>query len=229
MRILGIDTSTKHAGVAVIENEDIVAECVMQFMAAHSEKLLPEIIHILETMQIPLKSIDYYAITAGPGSFTGLRVGISTLKGLAFVTGKKVVPVSTLEVIAYGFPFCKYQICPLLDARKKEVFTALFKWEDNKILRIKEDSVMSIDALVDWIKGKTLFTGSGAELYRDRLIEKLGEKAIFSHSLYFIPRPAAVAFIGLQRIKDGTLVHAKDLQPLYLRKSEAEIKLTKNT
>lgn len=224
MRILGIDTSTRHAGVAVIEDENLVAECVMQFMATHSEKLLPEIIHILEIMHIPLESIDYYATVAGPGSFTGLRVGVSTLKGLAFVTGKKVVTVSTLEVIAYGFPFCKYQICPLLDARKKEVFSALFKWDKNKIVRIKEDAVLSIDAVVEWIKEKTVFTGSGVTLYRDKLIEKLGEKAIFASSPYFIPRPSAVAYIGLQKIKDGVLIHAKDLQPLYLRKSEAEIK-----
>lgn len=224
MRVLSIDTSTRYAGVAVIEDENLIAECIMQFMATHSEKLLPEIIHILETMKIPLESIDYYATIIGPGSFTGLRVGISTLKGLAFVTGKKVVTVSSLEVIAHGFPFCKYQICPLLDARKKEVFAALFRWDDNRILRIKEDSVLSIDALVGWIKEKTVFTGSGAELYRDRLIEKLGGKAIFASSPYFIPRPSAVAYVGLQKVKEGFLIHPKDLKPLYLRKSEAEIK-----
>lgn len=225
MRILAIDTSTRHAGVAVIEDENLIAECIMQFKATHSEKLLPEIIHILETTHIPLESIDYYAAVVGPGSFTGLRVGISTLKGLAFVTSKKVVSVSTLEVIAWGFPFCEYQICPLLDARKREVFAALFKWDKNKILRIKDDSVLSIDALVEWIKENTVFTGSGVELYKGKLIEKLGEKAIFAPSLHFIPRPSVVAYIGLQKIKEGFLLHAKDLKPLYLRKSEAEIKL----
>lgn len=224
MRILSIDTSTTYAGVAVVENENLVAECVMQFMATHSEKLLPEIIHLLETIRVPLESIDYYAVVAGPGSFTGLRVGISTLKGLAFVTGKKVVPVSSLEVIAHSFPFCKYQICPLLDARKKEVFAALFKWDEDRISRLKEDSVLTLDAIVEWIKERTVFTGSGAELYKDRLIEKLGEKAIFAFSPYFIPRPSAIAYIGLQKIKEGFSIHAKDLKPLYLRKSEAEIK-----
>lgn len=89
MRILGIDTSTKYAGIAVLEDGILLAQSTMQFMASHSEKLLPEIAHILEIMKIPLETIDYYAITVGPGSFTGLRVGISTAKGLSFVTKKR--------------------------------------------------------------------------------------------------------------------------------------------
>lgn len=222
MRILGIDTSTKYAGVAVLEDETLLAQSTMQFMAAHSEKLLPEIVHILEIMKIPIETIDYYAITAGPGSFTGLRVGVSTLKGLSFVTQKKVIPVSTLEVIAWGFPYCNYQICPVLDARKREVFAALFRWKENEIQRIKEDSVLNLEALVEWIKEETVFVGSGAELYKEKLIEKLGSKAIFPSSLYSVPNPAAVACIASKRIKEA--ISAKDLKPVYLRKSEAEIK-----
>lgn len=224
MRILGIDTSTKYAGIAVLENGILLAQSTMQFMASHSEKLLPEIAHILEIMKIPLETIDYYAITVGPGSFTGLRVGISTAKGLSFVTKKKVIPVSTLEVIAWEFPHCKYQICPMLDARKKEVFTALFKWENNQILRIKEDSVLGINALLEWIKEKTIFAGTGADLYKEKLIEKLGSKAIFPPLIYSVPNPGIVAYIGLQRINEAT--NGKDLKPEYLRKSEAEIKMT---
>ncbi|ACI21548.1 MULTISPECIES: tRNA (adenosine(37)-N6)-threonylcarbamoyltransferase complex dimerization subunit type 1 TsaB [Thermodesulfovibrio] len=227
MRILGIDTSTKYAGIAVLEDGILLAQSTMQFMASHSEKLLPEIAHILEIMKIPLETIDYYAITVGPGSFTGLRVGISTAKGLSFVTKKKVIPVSTLEVIAWEFPYCKYQICPIFDARKKEVFTALFKWENNKILRLKEDSVLGINALVDWIKEKTIFAGSGADFYKEKLIEKLGSKAIFPPLIYSVPHPGIVAYIGLQRINEAT--NGKDLKPEYLRKSEAEIKITLST
>jgi len=122
MRILGIDTSTKYAGVAILEDDKLIAESTMQFMATHSEKLLPEIAHILNTMKIPIETIDYYAITAGPGSFTGIRVAVSTVKGLSFVTQKKVIPISTLEVMAWEFPFCNHHICPILDARKKRFF-----------------------------------------------------------------------------------------------------------
>lgn len=223
MRILGIDTSTKYAGVAVLEEGILLAQSVMQFMASHSEKLLPEIAHILEIMNIPIETIDYYAITVGPGSFTGLRVGISTIKGLCFVTQKKVVPVSTLEVIAWQFPYCEYQICPMLDARKKEVFTALFKWENNKIQRIKEDSALGIDSVLEWIKEKTVFVGSGSEIYKEKITEKLGNNAIFLPSVYSVPHPEIVAYIGLQRINEA--INAKDLKPEYLRKSEAEIKM----
>lgn len=224
MRILGIDTSTKYAGIAVIEDGILLAQSTMQFMASHSEKLLPEISHVLEIMNISLETIDYYAVTVGPGSFTGLRVGISTVKGLSFVTKKKVIPVSTLEVVAWEFPYCKYQICPIFDARKKEVFTALFKWENNKILRIKEDAVLEINALTSWIEEETVFVGSGAYLYKDKLIEKLGSKAIFPPLIYSVPHPRIVAYIGLQRINEA--IDTKDLNPQYLRKSEAEIKMT---
>lgn len=222
MRILGIDTSTKYAGVAVIENGSLIAQSIMEFKAAHSEKLLPEIAHILEVMKTPIETIDYYSVTVGPGSFTGLRVAVSTLKGLSFVTQKKVIPVSTLEVIAWGVPYCKCQICPVLDARKKEVFAALFRWNDNEIQRIKEDSVMNVEALAEWIKEETLFIGSGAELYKEKLIEKFGSKALFLSSIHSVPNPAVVAFIASKRINEA--IHARDLKPVYLRKSEAEIK-----
>ena len=224
MRILGIDTSTKYAGVAVIEDGTLLAQSAMQFMASHSEKLLPEIAHILEIMKIPLETIDYYAITVGPGSFTGLRVGISTVKGLAFVTGKNVVPVSSLKVIARGFPYVDFPICPVMDARKKEVYSAIFKWQNQKLVRVKKDTVLSIDMLTEWIEDKTVFAGDGAILYKDKLIEKLGDKAVFAEPIYSIPSPEIVAIIGEEKVREGAFISAKQLQPLYLRKSEAEIK-----
>jgi tRNA threonylcarbamoyladenosine biosynthesis protein TsaB len=224
MRILGIDTSTKYAGVAVIEDGTLLAQSTMQFMASHSEKLLPEIAHILEIMKIPLETIDYYAITVGPGSFTGLRVGISTVKGLAFVTGKNVVPVSSLKVIARGFPYVDFPICPVMDARKKEVYSAIFKWQNQKLVRVKKDTVLSIDMLTEWIEDKTVFAGDGAILYKDKLIEKLGDKAVFAEPIYSIPSPEIVAIIGEEKVREGAFISAKQLQPLYLRKSEAEIK-----
>ncbi|MCX7988138.1 MAG: tRNA (adenosine(37)-N6)-threonylcarbamoyltransferase complex dimerization subunit type 1 TsaB [Thermodesulfovibrio sp.] len=224
MIVLGIDTSTKYAGVAVIEDGIILAQSTLQFMASHSEKLLPEIAHILEIMKIPIETIDYYAVTVGPGSFTGLRVGVSTVKGLAFVTGKSVIPVSTLEVIARGFPHVPYPICPILDARKKEVYSALFKWHDKKLIRIKQDSVLKAEALTEWIQEKTIFTGNGLSIYKEQLAQLFGDKAIFAESLYSIPSAAIVALIGEEKAKEGLFISAKELKPLYLRKSEAEIK-----
>lgn len=224
MRILGIDTSTKYAGVAVVENGVLIAQSTLQFMASHSEKLLPEIAHILEIMKIPIETIDYYAVTVGPGSFTGLRVGISTVKGLAFATRKNVTPISTLEVIARGFPHVEYPICPILDARKKEVYSALFQWENGKLLRIKRDAVLTPEALAEWIQVKTLFAGDGLSIYKDKLQQVFGEKAIFAESIYNIPSPAIVALIGFEKAEDGEFISARDLRPLYLRKSEAEIK-----
>lgn len=222
MRILGIDTSTEYAGVAILEDDKLIAQSIMKFKASHSEKLLPEIVHILETMKIPIETIDYYSVTVGPGSFTGLRVAVSTVKGLSFVTQKKVIPVSTLEVIAWRLPYCKYQISPIIDARKKEIFAALFRWTDNKIERLKEDSVINIETLAEWIKEETVFVGSAVELYKEKLIEKFGRKAIFVNSIYSVVSPSIVAYIASKRINEA--IHGKDLKPIYLRKSEAEIK-----
>lgn len=224
MKILAVDTSTKYATVAITEENNIVAETIMQFMAQHSEKLLPEIVHILENFNIPVESIDYYAVTVGPGSFTGLRVAVSTIKGLSFITGKKVAPVSTLEVIARAFPYTFYKICPMLDARKKEVFAALFEWKNGNFFRLKQDTVLKVENLVEWIDRETLFIGSGAELYREKIISLFDKKAYFADPIYSIPRAAIVAQIAYEKIKKGEITDAQDLIPVYLRKSEAEIK-----
>ncbi len=224
MRILSIDTSTKYAAVAVTENGVLTAQATMQFMASHSEKLIPEIAHLLEIMKIPFETIDYYAVTAGPGSFTGLRVAVSTVKGLSFATGKPVVAVSTLEAIARGFPFACYQICPILDARKKEIYAALFKWSGETLQRLKEDSVLKLENLLEWINEKTIFVGDAVQIYKEKLKEHLHEYAFFANNFYSTLNPALVALIAEEKIKKGEVVSAKELEPLYLRKSEAEIK-----
>lgn len=224
MRILGIDTSTKYASIAVLEDEELIAQSSLKFMASHSEKLLPEIVHILEIMKIPIESIDYYAVTVGPGSFTGLRVGISTVKGLCFVTGKKVIPVSTLEAIAMAFPFVNCPICPVLDARKKEVYSALFRWKDQKLIRIRDDSVLTLDKLKDWITEPTLFVGDWLNLYVEKLREAFGNKILEAKKIHSIPSAGLVALIGREKALEGNVISGRDLQPKYLRKSEAEIK-----
>ncbi len=224
MRVLGIDTSTKYAGVAIVEDGVVLAQSILQFMASHSEKLLPEISHLLEIMKIPLETIDYYAVTVGPGSFTGLRVSVSTVKGLSFVTRKKVIPLSTLEVIARGLAFVDYPICPILDARKKEVYSALFRWEKDELIRLKEDSVLKLEALNGWLNERTIFVGDGLNIYSEKLTQMFGEKAIFVKSSYSIPSPAIVAIMGEEKAKEGKFISARDLQPIYMRKSEAEIK-----
>lgn len=224
MRILGIDTSTKYAGVAIVEDGVVLAQSVLQFMASHSEKLLPEIAHMLETMKIPLETIDYFAVTVGPGSFTGLRVSLSTIKGLSFATDRKVIPLSTLEVIARGLAFVNYPICPILDARKKEVYAALFKWNNDELIRIKEDSVLNIENLKEWLNEKTIFVGDGLNIYREKLAQIFGDKALFAKNTHNIPSPAIVAMMGEEKAKEGKFISARDLQPIYLRKSEAEIK-----
>ncbi|MCS7203803.1 MAG: tRNA (adenosine(37)-N6)-threonylcarbamoyltransferase complex dimerization subunit type 1 TsaB [Thermodesulfovibrio sp.] len=224
MLILGIDTSTKYAQIALVEDEKLLAEVTIKFKATHSEKLLPEISHLLDMLSIAVDNIDYYAVSIGPGSFTGLRVAVSTIKGLSFVTGKKVIPVSTVEALAWSLPYCKYQICPMIDARKGEVFSALFRWKEDEFIRITEDMVLDINDLIGLIKEKTLFVGDAAELYKPKLIEKLNNNAIISSSFWNTPKASSVAFLGLKKLRENQLVEARQLVPKYLRKSEAEIR-----
>lgn len=224
MLTLGLDSSTKYAGVSIVEDGKVIAHSTLLFRASHSEKLLPAVVRTLEILDIPLERIDFYAVTVGPGSFTGLRVAVSTVKGLAFATGKRVVPLSTLEVIARAFAFVPYPICPILDARKGEVYAALFRWSERGFERIMDDTVMSVEALLSLISEKTLFVGDGLEIYGGKIREIFGHKAIIAEPFRGIPLPSIVALLGEDRAKSGQTVSARELVPKYLRKSEAEIK-----
>ena len=127
MRVLGIDTSSLLGGVAILDNETLLAESRLNVAVAHSERLMGEMDRMLRHSDLTVKDIDVFAVAVGPGSFTGLRVGLSTVKGLVYATGRPMVAVPTLEALAWNVPFCRYQVCPLLDARKGEVYAGLFK------------------------------------------------------------------------------------------------------
>lgn len=224
MKLLAIDTSTMLGGVALIDDEVLIAESRLNIKITHSERLLSEIDHILNRTDLKINDIDFFALAIGPGSFTGLRVGLSTLKGLAFSTGKKIVTVPTLEAFAWNMPYSKYLVCPLLDARKREVYAAIFRWSGDNFIKELNEEAFKIDMLLDKINEPTIFLGEGALIYKKNIISKLGERAIFPPLQFMTPSASNVAYLGLKKARHGDVEDIIKVVPIYLRKSEAEIK-----
>jgi len=224
MIILGIETSTMQGGVALLSEEGLIAESFLSVEATHSERLLPAVDRILAEAKLGLGELHGFAVAIGPGSFTGLRIGLSTAKSLSLATGKPLVGLPTLEAIAFGLPFCRWQICPLLDARKKEVYCALFRFQDETLLRIMEDSALTVEALVEKITEPTVFLGDGLKTYGEVLTRCLGKLALFPPLARRFGSAAAVAELGLRRLLRGERDEAGSLVPRYIRPSEAELK-----
>ncbi len=224
MNILAIDTSTMALSCAITSNDKVVAEFSLFSGMTHSERLMPLVDSLLDSAGMEVSDIDIYAATIGPGSFTGLRIGISTVKGLAFASGKLVAPVSSLDALCENISASRYDICPIIDARKGEVFGALYKKEkDGAITSKSEEFNLTPEELIKRTKKKTLFLGDGATLYKDMLSDALKENAVFvTNELNFI-RGVNVARLAAAKIKADETVKPETLVPVYVRKSDAEL------
>jgi tRNA threonylcarbamoyladenosine biosynthesis protein TsaB len=227
MKILAIETSTMLGGVAVMDDEKgLISESRSTVKAGHSGRLMPEIDGVLKRVSLTLSDIDALAVTTGPGSFTGLRVGLSTVKGLSYSTGIPVVAVPTLEAFAWNFPNCAHPVCPMLDARKKEVYAGIFDTSANAIARIMEEASIKPVELASRLQEyeKVMLIGEGAVLYKDVFIDKLGDRALFAPGHLMAPSPAAAAELALGKALKGEFTDPETLSPFYIRKSEAELK-----
>ena len=224
MLVLGIETSTMQGGVALLSERGLLSEYLLNVKATHTERLLPLIDRALRDAGITLRQIEGLAVAVGPGSFTGLRIGLSTAKGLAVAAGKPLVGVSTLEAMAWTLPFCAYPVCPVLDARKGELYCALFRHEGERLIRLMEDAALSPDSLLSWIQGATVFLGDGVTVYGGLLKERLKHLALFPPSGQRTGSAATVAELGRRRLLQGQRDEISELTPRYLRPSEAELK-----
>lgn len=149
MKVLAIDTSTLLGGVAVVDDlEGMVIEVRLNVKSTHSERLMTTIDYALTQSGYTISDMDFFAAAIGPGSFTGLRIGLSTIKGFLYATGKPVVSVPTLETLARNFPFCRYPVCTMLDARKQEVYAALFEWKGEGFVRLIDEMSIGVDRLL---------------------------------------------------------------------------------
>lgn len=223
MLILGIETSTFSGSLALIKENIILCEYNFNFGPKHNEKVIPAIKWLLKEANIKKEELYGVSVASGPGSFTSLRVGISTAKALSFSLNIKLTSVSSLEVLASNIIATEYQICPLINAKKNEVYYGLFN-NHYSLERLGDDSFNSPENLCELIKDKTVFLGDGAIHYKHLLENKLGEKAFFVASNFNTARASNCALLGREKFLRNEFEDFSTLVPNYLRKSEAENK-----
>ncbi len=224
MKILAIETATVAGSIAIIDDSmGLVGEVRVDVKVVHAERLMPSIEWLLKASNVPIHEIDAFAISIGPGSFTGLRIGLSTVKGFSYATGKPVIPVPTLDAFARTIPFCSYLICPMLDARKNEVYAALYKWEGKDCKKVMPETAIRPAELLGKINECTVFMGEGVKIYRELIAETLQDNAVWAPASRMSPSASTVGEIALEKLKQGVITDPVSLTPFYLRKSEAEI------
>ena len=223
MRILGIDTSSPTGSVALVDNDDVISESLLNSSKNYSDKLLIEVDAVLNSSKTKLNQIDGFVITTGPGSFTGLRVGMSLLKGLILATQKPFASVNTLDAYAETVQPGPYAICPVLDARKKEVYTALYNSKNGLCVRETPDKAITPMELCDQIKKPTAFVGNGLVAYRELLSSRLRKKYMHNAPLKKLTVAASAVLIASRDFKKNLQNNLDSLTINYIRPSEAEL------
>ncbi|MFH1008077.1 MAG: tRNA (adenosine(37)-N6)-threonylcarbamoyltransferase complex dimerization subunit type 1 TsaB [Candidatus Latescibacterota bacterium] len=229
MLVLGIETATWLGSVALVTESVVIAEYSLNIRRTHSERLMGMIARLLSDADVALEDLDGIAVSIGPGSFTGLRIGLSTAKGLCFANDLPLLAVPTLEAMASRLCFARLEVCPLLDARGQEVYTARYDVSDGGMCATLAPCAIPIDNLLEHISRPTIFSGDGTTIFRAYILDKLGDRAFFAPSDMAHPNAAAVARLGLSSIGQGGCAPIVELEPIYLRRSEAEAKGTART
>ncbi|MEI6208034.1 MAG: tRNA (adenosine(37)-N6)-threonylcarbamoyltransferase complex dimerization subunit type 1 TsaB [Desulfuromonadales bacterium] len=227
MIILAIDTSTSMATVAISAKEKIVAESLFNSERTLSVRLISEIERLVVTAGLAIADIDLFAASIGPGSFTGVRGGVATVQGLALATGKPCAGFSSLALLAMNFPHSLYPVCALLDARKSEVYAALYDCSTPHPTAILSDCVMSPAHFLDQLASATdkpvIFAGEGALCYHELITSRMLDQAIFAPFPFHLSRASNGTLLALDLFNRGDLLEPSRLLPVYLRKSDAEI------
>lgn len=225
MRILALDTTSQGCSVALFETGCVLAELNMEKKETHSKHLMAMIDGVLQVAGMVLDDVDAYAVAQGPGSFTGLRIGLSAIKGLCFATDKPLVGVSSLEALAMGAAGFGLPVCPMIDARKNEVYLAHYVFEDGQCKTLKSPCAAGESVLCDGIDTETVFVGTGVDVFGHVIRERLGCKAVMPPRGFHQIRAGYVAEIAEKRLLDGADDETAGLTPTYIRKSDAELNL----
>mgnify|MGYP000859806213 FL=1 len=235
MLILAIDSATPVAGVALLDGNKLLKEEFSNYKKTHSQTLMPMIDRVLRECECSLDDLAAVAISAGPGSFTGLRIGMATAKGLCLASGKPLVTVATLDALAYNVHRSQDLVCPLLDARKQEVYTCFYDVSAALPRRLVEMSACSPAEFVEqalhlahkYGRGKILLLGDAYYPYEEYFQKALGEKLLVAAPHLMYPRAASIASLAMLKLEAGELENLFSLRPHYIRLSEAEYRLGK--
>lgn len=225
MLILAVDTTTPSGSVALLDKGELIAEAGVISFPSHSERLLVVVDFLLKMNRLDIKELDGFAVAAGPGSFTGIRIGLSTVKSFAYASGKPAAPVSTLRALAWKLrdPHA-HLLCPLVDAKKGEIYAALFEAKRRELKEVVPQGAYSPGRFFSLLPSRRVisFIGSGVELCRGMMAEFLKDKARIPSRSFFIAHE--VGILGYERLKNRRGVRAEELEPLYFRRSQAEEK-----
>ena len=214
---IAIDTSTDTASIALVQGDEVLAELTWRCRQNHSVELLPRLTQLLNQADLNLQSTDCVIVARGPGSFNGLRVGISTAKGLAFSLGIPIVGIGTLEIAAYPHAETGLPICPIFNAGRGEIATALYQKKYNKWLKLANEHITTVTALCSQITTRTIFCGEYIPLIATQLRSQLKPRAVIPPPATRLRRAGFLAELGQQRLEAGNYDNPATLQPLYLR------------
>lgn len=229
MKILALDSSGLVASAALVEDDNLIAEYTIQYKKTHSQTLLPMLEAIRDMVELDLHTVDAIAVAAGPGSFTGLRIGSATAKGLAFALDKPIVPVPTVDGLAYQMYGTDAVVCPIMDARRSQVYTGIYEFlgkEDGYDMRvIREQCAAAFDDIAQELNDigrKVVFLGDGVPVFRDRMAEVVKVPYVLAPAHRSRQSAACIAVLGSLYYAEGRMESGAEHAPVYLRLSQAE-------
>ncbi len=231
MQILALDSSGLVASAAIVraseKEEELIAEYTVNYKKTHSQTLLPMLDEIVRMTELDLDTVDAVAVAAGPGSFTGLRIGSATAKGLALALNKSVIAVPTLEGLAYNLWGTGSIVCPIMDARRGQVYTGIYEFRGDELTVLEGQMAVSIEELGQKLMSyqrRIIFLGDGVPVFRDALTERImpGKDITFAPCQMNRQRAASVAALAIRYYRDGRIETAAEHKPEYLRVSQAE-------
>ena len=225
MKILGLDSSGLVASVAIVEDNDLKGEYTVNYKKTHSQTFLPMLDEVAKMIELDLNSIDAIAVSGGPGSFTGLRIGSATAKGLGLALGKPLIHIPTVDALAYNLVGSRDMVCPLMDARRNQTYTGLYRFDGNQMEIVKPQCAVGIDeiiAAVNEIGQAVVFLGDGVAVFESYIRENCKVPFSFAPAHVNKQRAGAVAALGEIYYKEGKTETAEEHKPDYLRLSQAE-------
>lgn len=224
MKILSLDSSTSSATCAIIEDGKMLGEVTFNYKKQHSVLLMSMIDSLLSNLELTVNDLDGFAVSSGPGSFTGLRIGIATIKGLSQGSGKPFIGVSSLDALAFNMAYTSGIVCPIIDALRGNVYTALYRFEGTNFNKLTENLILPLDELIELLKGKNetvCFIGDASTIYREE-IQKKFDHSMFAPAHLNVVKASSLGELGLNMLEHGEKSDLLSFAPSYMRKSQAE-------